>query len=270
MYPEVYEASAAAADEDEKERLTIKNTSTEETRNVLSKLEMLNGLAAQGSQGMKLKSLCRERLLFLASTKRVLIKMTSADEAEGCEAGTLIWPTKSTEDVERAFADEEDAIISEYKSKSNNFVPTISWTGRKGISQVILTWKMFASIVFSVLTGYELCGWWFAIYAAAFLPFSVAVGLFSVERTPKIHRFCTIVTLFGFYMGQVMVTIDIWQDESVFVHITVVSWLLGTWLSMMLFFAGINNALEWIFIYLLESYTFGIAMSRNPLNPHTP
>jgi len=270
MYPEVYEASAAAADEEEKGRLTIKVTSNEEMPNVLSTLEMLNGLAIQGSQGMKLKSLCRERLLFLASTKRVLINMASADEAEGCEAGTGLWPAKSAEDVERAFVVEEDAIIAEYKSKSNNFVPTISWTGRKGISQAILTWKMFASIVFSVLTGYELCGWWFAIYASVFLPFSVGVGLFSVERTPTIHRFCTSLTLFGFFMGEVMVTIDIWQDESVFVHITLVSWLLTTWLSMMLFFAGTHNALEWIFIYLLESYTFGIAMSRNPLNPHMP
>jgi len=209
MYPEVYEASTASADEEEMGILTIKDASNEETPNVLSKLEILNGLAVQGSQGIKLKSLCRERLLFLASTKRVLITMASADETEGGEARTLIWPAKSAEDVKKAFADEEDAIISEYMSKSNNFVPTISWTGRKGISQAILTWKMFASIVFSVLTGYELCGWWFAIYAAAFLPFSVAVGLFSVERTPKIHRFCTIVTLFGFYMGQVMVTIDI-------------------------------------------------------------
>jgi len=269
MFPEAYPQETY---EEEKVMLKQPKEKVEKSDN-LSGLERFEALPMLGSQGFKLKSKYIERLRMVGTMRRVLTPVATNSEVEGSARENVehvLSVSGNRSDIDKKVAEEEDAIIMEYMRETNSFIPTISWTGKEGLSQMILTWKMFSSCIFSILTGYELCGTWFVIYASLVTPFSVGVGLFSVERLPRIHVVCTTVTLLGFFMGEILVAGDIWHHESVFVHITMVAWLLLIVTGMLLFLQGLHNSFEWIFILLLESFTFGIAMSRNPLNPSSP
>jgi len=129
---------------------------------------------------------------------------------------------------------------------------------------------MSVSIICVVLIGHDLVGWWLAIYFCCLAPFGVGLAAFSVKTWKKTHIFCTCTTIFGLLFGELMCAIDIWHRESVFVHMAMTGWLLGISFTIALFAIGIHNAIEWVFILFLETFAFGIAMSRNPWNPCSP
>jgi len=243
-----------------------------------SKSEQLSKLPVMGGQGLKLKRVCHERLKMLASIRRIfkaaipeqtitsgpdfeLIRNT--DTAGGGETSML-----STWD--EAILGEELACILEFKQKNNKFIPTMSWTGRGGLIQAVHVWKMLISCICAVGVGYNLCGWWLAIYYICISPLGIGLAAFSVKTWRKMHIFCTTLTIIGIWFGEVMTTIDIWDRERMSVQIAMTVWLIGSFSMIILFIIGVHNITEWMFIFFLETYAFGIAISRNPFNPRSP
>jgi len=243
-----------------------------------SKSEQLSKLPVMGGQGLKLRRVCHERLMMLSSIRRILkvglSKQTIASSPDFelsrnmNKAGGAETPMLSTWD--EAILGEELACIIEFKQKNNKFIPTMSWTGRGGLIQAVHVWKMLVSCLCAVGVGYKLCGWWLAIYYICISPFGIGLAAFSVKTWRKMHIFCTTLTIIGIWFGEVMTTIDIWNRERMSVQIAMTAWLMGSFSMIIVFSIGVHNSMEWMFIFVLESYAFGIAMSRNPLNPSSP
>jgi len=247
-------------------------------RRKVSKSEQLSKLPVMGGQGLKLRRVCHERLKMLSSMRTIFKfalsqqTMTSSPDIELSrnrdKAGRAEEPLLSTWD--EAIFGEELACILEFKQKNNNFIPTMSWTGRGGLIQAVHVWKMLVSCICAVGVGYNLCGWWLAIYYICISPFGIGLAAFSVKTWRKMHIVCTTLTIIGIYFGEVMTTIDIWHRERMAVQVAMTVWLMGSLSMIILFSVGVHNIVEWVFIFFLETYAFGIAMSRNPLNPCSP
>jgi len=243
-----------------------------------SKSEHFSKLPVMGGQGLKLRRVCHERLMMLSSIRRIfkvgLSKQTIVSSSDfelsrnTTKAGGAETPMLSTWD--EAILGEELACIIEFKQKNNKFIPTMSWTGRGGLIQAVHVWKMLVSCLCAVGVGYKLCGWWLAIYYICISPFGIGLAAFSVKTWRKMHIFCTTLTIIGIWFGEVMTTIDIWNRERMSVQIAMTAWLMGSFSMIIVFSIGVHNSMEWMFIFVLESYAFGIAMSRNPLNPSSP
>jgi len=243
-----------------------------------SKSELLSKLPVMGGQGLKLRRVCHERLMMLSSIRRIfkvaISKQTTVSSPDfelsrdTDKAGGAETPMLST--WNEAILGEELACILEFKQKNNKFIPTMSWTGRGGLLQAVHVWKMLVSCLCAVGVGYNLCGWWLAIYYICISPFGIGLAAFSVKTWRKMHIFCTTLTIIGIWFGEVMTTIDIWNRERMSVQMAMTVWLMGSFSMIILFSIGVHNIMEWIFIFFLETYAFGIAMSRNPLNPSSP
>jgi len=243
-----------------------------------SKSELLSKLPVMGGQGLKLRRVCHERLMMLSSIRRIfkvaISKQTTVSSPDfelsrdTDKAGGAETPMLST--WNEAILGEELACILEFKQKNNKFIPTMSWTGRGGLLQAVHVWKMLVSCLCAVGVGYNLCGWWLAIYYICISPFGIGLAAFSVKTWRKMHIFCTTLTIIGIWFGEVMTTIDIWNRERMSVQMAMTLWLMGSFLMIILFSVGVHNIMEWMFIFFLETYALGIAVSRNPFNPSSP
>jgi len=244
----------------------------------VSNLEYLSKLPVMGGQGLKLRRVCHERLKMLSSIRRIFKfaiskkMVASSSDFEPSrnreEAGGAERPLLSTWD--EAILGEERACILDFKQKNNKFIPTMSWTGRGGLIQAVHVWKMLVSCICAVCVGYTLCGWWLAVYYICISPFGIGLAAFSVKTWRKMHILCTTTTIIGIWFGEVMTTVDIWHREKMSVQMVMTLWLMGSFLMIIFFSIGVHNIVEWVFIFFLETYAFGIAMSRNPSNPCSP
>jgi len=244
----------------------------------VSKPKELSKLPVMGGQGRNLRRVCHERLIMLSSIRRIfrfaILKQTipPSPAFEGSrnrdDGGGAETPLLSSWD--EAILGEERACILQFKQRNNNFIPTMSWTGRGGFIQAVHVWKMLVSCICAVGVGYTLCGWWLAIYYIFISPFGIGLAAFSVKTWRKMHIVCTTLTIIGIWFGEVITTINIWHRERMSVQLAMAVWVMGSLLMIILFAIGVHNITEWVFIIFLETYAFGIAMSRDPFNPYSP
>jgi len=141
MYPEVYpcensnDRGVMTGKKKVDLSLVVESEKSELRCKTVSKVQELEGLPVMGGQGLKLKALYLERLKMLASMQHILKcgirsqKGSSSEDSEGCvqtDTPKTCSSCSSISTMADAILFEEDAVITEFKQRTNGFIPTMS------------------------------------------------------------------------------------------------------------------------------------------------
>jgi len=155
-----------------------------------------------------------------------------------------------------------------------HITPTISWTSRKGPPMLLLVVHVFISSYFALKIFYEFLGSWNNIpilFMMISCFFHIGIATFSIERSKKLHSFCTCFGYFFLTAGSGLGMVDVWEQL-----LTSTKIVACTGLSLYAVFATIGTVveklaiLEWLAYIIYGLMPLMMALTINPTDPYFP